>query len=69
MNDVKTIRDVAPDGSLLNLPPFDDEVHFERSKVAWHVIKIAIRERRVFGQLDDQDIKFSFNLISVTYLI
>jgi hypothetical protein len=65
MNDVEAIRDVAPDGSLLNLPPFDIEVHFlNAQKVVTHVIKnCEFVNDGVSAGLDDQDIKFSFNLI------
>ncbi len=65
MNDVEAIRDVAPDGSLLRLPPFDIQVTFlNSSKVVTHTIKnCEFTSDGVEAGVDDKDIKTSFDLI------
>jgi hypothetical protein len=65
MNDVEGIRDVAPDGSLLKLPPFDIEISFLNSqKVVTHVLKnCEFTSDGVEGSQGDTDLKKSFNLI------
>lgn len=65
MNDVEAIRDVAPDGSLLKLPPFDIEVSFlNAQKVVTHVIKnCEFTDDGVETSQDDKDVKKSHNLI------
>lgn len=65
MNDVEAIRDVAPDGSLLKLAPFDIEVSFlNDQKVVNHVIKnCEFTTDGVEAAQDDKDIKKSFDLL------
>lgn len=65
MNDVEAIRDVAPDGSLLKLPPFDIQVTFlNAQKVVTHIIKSCeFTNDGVEAGTDDKDIKKSFDLI------
>lgn len=65
MNDVEAIRDVAPDGSLLKLPPFDIQVTFlNAQKVVTHVVKSCeFTNDGVEAGTDDKDIKKSFDLI------
>jgi len=65
MNDVEAIRDVAPDGSLLKLPPFDIQVTFlNAQKVVTHVVKnCEFTNDGVEAGTDDKDIKKSFDLI------
>jgi hypothetical protein len=65
MNDIEAMRDVAPNGSLLKLPPFDIEVHFlNAQKVVTHVIKnCEFISDGVEAGVDDKDIKRTFDLI------
>ena len=65
MNDVEAIRDVAPDGSLLKIPPFDIEVSFlNEQKVVTHIVKnCEFTDDGTETSQDDKDIKKAFNLI------
>ena len=65
MNDTEALRDIAPEGSLLNLLPFDIEVSFlNAQQVVTHIIKnCEFMDDGVEASLDDKDIKRSFNLI------
>lgn len=65
MNDVEAIRDVAPDGSLLKLDPFDIEVSFlNAQKVVTHVIKnCEFTTDGVETSQDDKDVKRTFDLL------
>ena len=65
MNDIEALRDVAPNGSLLKLPPFDVKVTFlNAQKVVTHVLKnCEFLSDGVETSVDDKDIKKSFDLI------
>jgi hypothetical protein len=65
MNDVEAIRDVAPDGSLLKIEPFDIQVSFlNRQKVVTHILKnCEFTDDGVEGSQDDKDLKKSFALV------
>ena len=65
MNDIEAIRDVAPDGSLLKLDPFDIEVSFLNSqRIVNHVVKnCEFTTDGVEAAQDDKDIKKSFDLL------
>lgn len=65
MNDIEALRDVAPDGSLLKIEPFDIVVSFlNRQKVVTHVLKnCEFTNDGVGGSQDDKDLKKSFNLV------
>jgi hypothetical protein len=65
MNDSEAIRDVAPDGSLLKLAPFDIEVCFlNEQKIVNHVIKnCEFTTDGVSGSTGDKDLKKSFDLL------
>lgn len=64
MNDIEAMRDVAPNGSLLKLPPFDIEISFlNEQKVVTHTIKnCEFTNDGVEAGVDDMDIKKSFDL-------
>lgn len=65
MNDIEAIRDVAPDGSLLKVEPFDVEVSFlNDQKVVNHVIKnCEFLTDGVEAATEDKDLKKSFDLL------
>lgn len=65
MNDIEAIRDVAPDGSLLKLPPFDIEVTYLNSqKIVTHVIKnCEFTTDGVEGSQGDKDLKKAFDVL------
>lgn len=65
MNDVEAIRDVALDGSLLKIEPFDIQVSFlNAQKVVTHVLKnCEFTDDGTETSQDDKDIKRSFNLV------
>lgn len=65
MNDIEALRDVAPDGSLLKIEPFDIVVSFlNRQKVVTHILKnCEFTNDGVEGSQDDKDLKKSFNLV------
>jgi hypothetical protein len=65
MNDIEALREVAPEGSLLKIPPFDVEVSYlNEQKVVNHVVKSCeFLEDGVETQVDDTDIKRAFPLI------
>jgi hypothetical protein len=65
MNDVEALRDVALDGSLLKIEPFDIQVSFlNAQKVVTHVLKnCEFLDDGTETSQDDKDIKRSFNLV------
>lgn len=65
MNDTEAIRDVAPDGSLLKIEPFDIQVSFlNRQKVVTHILKnCEFTSDGVGGAQDDKDLKRAFPLV------
>jgi len=65
MNDVEAIRDVALNGSLLAIEPFDIEVSYLNSqKVVTHILKnCEFTDDGVEASQDDKDISRSFNLV------
>ena len=65
MNDTEAIRDIAPDGSLLKIAPFDIQVSFLNSqKVVTHILKnCEFLDDGVEGSQDDKDLKKAFNLV------
>ncbi len=65
MNDVEAIRDVAPNGSLLDIPPFDVQVSFlNAQKVVTHILKnCEFIDDGVETAQDDKDIVRTFGLI------
>lgn len=65
MNDIEAIRDVALDGSLLKIEPFDIQVSFlNAQKVVTHVLKnCEFLDDGTEASQDDKDIKRSFNLV------
>ncbi len=65
MNDVEAIRDVALNGSLLNVLPFDIEVSYlNAQKVVTHVLKnCEFTNDGVEASQDDKDITRSFDLV------
>lgn len=65
MNDIEALRDVAPNGSLLKLQPFDIEVSFlNAQRVITHTIKnCEFTSDGVEAGTDDKDIKRTFDLI------
>lgn len=66
MNDVERIRDAAPGGSLVQLPPFDIPVTYNNGqRIITHVIKNAeFRDDGVESNQGDTDIAKSFVLIA-----
>lgn len=65
MNDVEAIRDVALNGSLLKIEPFDIQVSYlNAQKVVTHILKnCEFMDDGVETSQDDKDIKRSFNLV------
>lgn len=65
MNDIEAIRDVALDGSLLKIAPFDIQVSFlNAQKVVTHTLKnCEFMDDGVETSQDDKDIKRSFGLV------
>lgn len=65
MQDVEALRDVAPDGSLLKLPPFDIKVtYLNLGKVVTHIVKnCEFLDDGVDTSQDDKDIKGTFGLL------
>ena len=65
MNDIEAIRDVALDGSLLKIEPFDIQVSFlNAQKVVTHILKnCEFLDDGVEASQDDKDVKRSFNLV------
>ncbi len=65
MNDIEAIRDVALDGSLLKIEPFDIQVSFlNAQKVVTHVLKnCEFTDDGTEASQDDKDIKRSYNLV------
>lgn len=65
MNDIEAIRDVALDGSLLKIEPFDIQVSYlNAQKVVTHILKnCEFIDDGVETSQDDKDIKRAFNLV------
>lgn len=65
MNDIEAIRDVALDGSLLKIEPFDIQVSYlNAQKVVTHVLKnCEFTDDGTEASQDDKDIKRSYNLV------
>lgn len=65
MNDIEAIRDVALDGSLLKIAPFDIQVSYlNAQKVVTHTLKnCEFIDDGVETSQDDKDIKRSFGLV------
>jgi hypothetical protein len=65
MNDVEALRDVAPNGSLLQLPMSDITITFGNTqKVVTHVLKnVEFKSDGVEASQGDTDIKMSFDLV------
>lgn len=65
MNDIEAIRDVALDGSLLNIPAFDITIFFGNpQKPVTHVLKnCEFISDGVEASQGDTDIKQSFDLV------
>lgn len=65
MNDVESLRDIAPNRSLLKLPPFPVQVSFlNAQKVVTHTLMNAeFINDGVEAQVDDKDIKRKFDLV------
>jgi hypothetical protein len=65
MNDIEAIRDAAPDGSLLKIPPFDIVVVFGNpQKPVTHVLKnVEFLNDGVETSQGDKDIKRTFDLV------
>jgi hypothetical protein len=65
MNDIEAIRDIARDGSLLKLAPFDIQVSFMNSqKVVTHIVKnCEFTTDGMEATQGDKDIKKSFDII------
>jgi hypothetical protein len=65
MNDIEAIRDVAPNGSLLNVPAFDITVFFGNAqKPVTHTLKnCEFISDGVDASQGDTDLKQSFDLI------
>ena len=64
MNDIEAIRDVAPNGDLLDIPPFDIVVVFGNiQKPVTHVLKnVEFSNDGVETTQGDTDIKRTFDL-------
>jgi hypothetical protein len=65
MNDVEALRDTAPDGSLLKIPPFDITVVFGNpQKPVVHVLKNAeFTNDGVESTQGDTDLRRTFDLV------
>ena len=65
MNDVEAIRDVAPNGSLLDIEAFDIQVSYlNAQKVVTHILKnCEFTDDGVEASKDDQNLTRSFNLV------
>ena len=65
MNDIEAIRDVAPNGSLVQIPPFDIILVFGNpQKPVTHVLKnVEFMDDGVETTQGDTDVKRTFNLI------
>lgn len=65
MQDVEALRDIAPNGSLLSLPPFDIKVTFlNAGKVVTHIVKnCEFLDDGLDTSQDDKDIKGTFALL------
>lgn len=65
MNDVEALRDIAAEGSLLNIPSFDITVTFlNAQKVVTHVLKnCEFTDDGVSGTQGDTDLSRSFSLV------
>ena len=65
MNDIEAIRDVAPNGSLLQIPAFDITVFFGNPQnPQTHVLKnCEFKSDGIGGAQSDTDMKKSFDLV------
>lgn len=65
MNDIEALRDIAEEGSLLNLAPFDIQVtYLNNQKVVTHILKnCEFTSDGVEASQDDKDISRSFDLV------
>lgn len=65
MNDISAIRDVAPNGSLLQVPAFDITVFFGNpQRPETHVLKnCEFKNDGISGSQGDTDLKKSFELV------
>ena len=65
MNDVEALRDAAPDGSLLKIPPFDITVVFGNpQKPVVHVLKnVEFTNDGVESTQGDTDLKRTFDIV------
>jgi hypothetical protein len=65
MNDIEAIRDVAPSGSLLQIPPFDIVLVFGNpQKPVTHVLKnVEFTNDGVETTQGDTDVKRTFDII------
>lgn len=66
MNEVERIRDAAPNGSLVQIPPFDIPITYNNgSRIVSHIIKNAeFTDDGVESNTGDKDIAKSFSLIA-----